>query len=144
MYRKSRFLSILKKREVEKYYEIVQKSIWYSNSKNYNSINVSEDGVNYKFKKVQILSGVFYFLSNDGSISEMQLYDYILFMSEIGGLLGIIVAVVKFIIEPIIFNFDIAKIIQIIYFKQRNKKQCQFTDVLENYDNDKSENEINS
>ena len=44
------------------------------------------------------------------------------FLSQLGGLIGIIVAGLKFIVEPIIFNFDLAKVIQIIYLKKKNRK----------------------
>jgi len=36
--------------------------------------------------------------------------------------MGLIVSITKFIIEPIKFNFDLAKIIQILYFKNNNRE----------------------
>ena len=51
-------------------------------------------------------------------VYERQLYDYVIFLSEVGGLFGIIIAIMKFMIEPIIFNFDLAKIMKIMYFKK--------------------------
>ena len=84
-------------------------------------MNLSQDGVNYKTKKIQVLSGTYFFLTNEAIIYERHLYDYILFLSEIGGLFGIVMTIMKFMIKPIKFNFDMAKIIKITYFKNYNK-----------------------
>ena len=65
---------------------------------------------------------MYFFMSHEVIIHERQLFTYLKFLSQLGGLMGIIIAIVKFIVNPIIFNFSLAKIIEIIYLKKKSKK----------------------
>jgi len=48
--------------------------------------------------------------------------------------LGLIISIMKFIIQPIKFNFDLAKIIEIIYLKKKNKNTAYVEKLLDDND----------
>ena len=123
IYTKNRYLSL--GLIVQKSYDIVEKPNWYSKKAQFNTMTVTTDGKSYKTVRLQVLAGIYFFLSNELILQERQLYNYMMFLGQLGGIFGLIISVLKFIVEPVRFNFDLAKIIQILYFKKNNKKIAQ-------------------
>jgi len=58
-----------------------------------------------------MLLGMYFFLSNEVVVHEKHAYSYIMFLAELGGVLGLFISVMKFVVEPVKFNYDLAKII---------------------------------
>ena len=95
-------------------------------------MNLSMDGQKYDYMDVHLMCGMYFFLDDEISIDERQLYSFFEIISELGGLISIFYAFIKIIVEPITMNYDIKKIISLYYLKKRNKvrKGTRFQRIL--------------
>ena len=129
-YKNTRFYE--SKMQVERCFNIRQMPVWYQDHPRYSKINRTIDGQNYNETRLHLLAGTYFYLSNKVDVTERQLFSYVELMEQLGGLLGLIASILKFVIEPIKLNCDIAKTIQIIYFKKKNRHLSNGINIVEN------------